>query len=85
MAIDEGERQQGVLPDGIKQGITDFRRTGYGGPCPPRGTPHRYYFKLYALDTMLDLEAGATKKTLLAAMDGHMVGKGQIMGLYLRQ
>ena len=74
----------GNLPGGIRQGMTDFRRTGYGGPCPPRGAPHRYFFKLYALDTMLDLEANATKNELLAAMEGHVIGAGQLIGFYKR-
>lgn len=72
------------LEHGAKQGITDFRRIGYGGPCPPSGT-HRYYFKIYALDIMLDLEAGATKKQLLKAMEGHILAQGQLMGRYKRQ
>jgi Raf kinase inhibitor-like YbhB/YbcL family protein len=67
----------------ILQGMTDFRRIGYGGPCPPRGT-HRYYFKIYALDTMLNLSAGATKRELLRAMEGHILAEGQIMGRYGR-
>jgi len=67
----------------ILQGMTDFRRIGYGGPCPPRGT-HRYYFKIYALDTMLNLPAGATKRELLRAMEGHILTEGQLMGRYGR-
>jgi len=67
----------------ILQGMTDFRRIGYGGPCPPRGT-HRYYFKIYALDTMLNLPAGATKRELLRAMEGHILVEGQLMGRYGR-
>jgi Raf kinase inhibitor-like YbhB/YbcL family protein len=73
-----------TLPNGAKQGITDFRRIGYGGPCPPGGT-HRYFFKLYALDTEIDLEAGADKEQLLKAMEGHILGKGQLIGKYTRQ
>ena len=72
-----------VLPNGAKQGKNDWRKFGYGGPCPPGGT-HRYYFKIYALDTMLDLEAGATKKDLLKAMEGHILAQGQLMGKYSR-
>ena len=64
--------------------MTDFRRVGYGGPCPPGGT-HRYFFKLYALDTVLDLEAGATKKALEEAMEGHVLAEGQLMGRYKRR
>jgi Raf kinase inhibitor-like YbhB/YbcL family protein len=66
------------------QGTNDFRRVGYGGPCPPRGNPHRYFFKLYALDTVLNLKAGATKKDLLGAMEGHILAQGQLMGTYKR-
>ena len=73
-----------TLQNGARQGMTDFRRVGYGGPCPPGGT-HRYFFKLYALDTVLDLEAGATKKALEEAMEGHVLAEGQLMGRYKRR
>ena len=65
------------------QGINDFRRIGYGGPCPPGGT-HRYYFKLYALDTLLNLSPGSTKKQVLKAMENHIIGHVQLMGTYRR-
>jgi Raf kinase inhibitor-like YbhB/YbcL family protein len=68
-----------------KQGITDFRRLGYGGPYPPPGKPHRYYFKLYALDKLLDLKPGATKHDVEAAMKGHILAEGQLMGTYQRR
>ncbi len=71
------------LPDGSRQGKTDFGKIGYGGPCPPSGT-HRYYFKLYALDQQLDLKAGASKAHLLKAMEGHVLAEGQLMGKYKR-
>jgi Raf kinase inhibitor-like YbhB/YbcL family protein len=71
------------LDDGTIQGMTDFRRPGYGGPCPPGGT-HRYFFKLYALDTMLDLEPGATKAAVERAMQGHILGRAELMGTYRR-
>jgi len=74
---------KGLLPDGIKQGLNDFQNLGYGGPCPPSGT-HRYYFKLYALDTLLDLEAGITKEELLTDMEGHILGRAELMGTYKR-
>ncbi|MFQ5788515.1 MAG: YbhB/YbcL family Raf kinase inhibitor-like protein [Thermodesulfobacteriota bacterium] len=71
------------LPNGAKQGTNDFRRIGYGGPCPPSGT-HRYFFKLYALDNVLDLDAGATKSQVVGAMKGHILGEGQLIGRYKR-
>jgi len=73
-----------TLASGAKQGMTDFRRIGYGGPCPPGGT-HRYFFKIYALETKLDLPAGAKKTDLLKAMEGHIIGQGQLIGKYKRQ
>lgn len=73
-----------TLPDGARQGNNDWHRIGYGGPCPPGGT-HRYFFKLYALDITLDLSAGATKAQLLGAMEGHILGQGQLVGKYKRQ
>jgi Raf kinase inhibitor-like YbhB/YbcL family protein len=73
-----------TLPDGAKQGRNDFKRVGYGGPCPPPGGPHRYYFKLYALDTDLGLRSGATKRDLLRAMEGHILAEAQLMGTYQR-
>ncbi|OGU42353.1 MAG: phosphatidylethanolamine-binding protein [Ignavibacteria bacterium GWB2_35_12] len=81
--LKEGIPSEKVLPNGTKQGITDFRRVGYGGPCPPSGT-HRYFFKIYALDTMLELESGAAKGQLLTAMEGHILGTGQLIGKYKR-
>lgn len=71
------------LEGGAKQGMNDFRKIGYGGPCPPGGT-HRYFFKLYALDVEINLEAGATKEELLKAMEGHILAEGQLMGRYER-
>ena len=73
-----------TLTNGARQGMNDFHKIGYGGPCPPGGT-HRYYFNIYALDTQLDLQAGATKKELLRAMQGHILAEGQLMGKYKRQ
>lgn len=68
---------------GGEQGITDFGRIGYGGPCPPDGT-HRYYFKLYALDTTLELGQNATKDQVLRAMEGHVLDQAELMGRYQR-
>jgi len=69
---------------GARQGRNDFRRPGYGGPCPPPGPAHRYLFKLYAVDTRLQLKAGAQKKDVEAAMEGHLLGTAQLMGTYAR-
>lgn len=66
------------------QGKNDFRRAGYGGPCPPPGKPHRYFFKLYALDTLLNIAPGATKAEVEKAMRGHILAQGQLMGTYSR-
>jgi len=66
-----------------EQGSNDFGRLNYGGPCPPSGV-HRYYFKVYALDTTLQLHAGATKEQLLDAMNRHILAEGQLMGRYKR-
>jgi Raf kinase inhibitor-like YbhB/YbcL family protein len=74
-----------TLPGGARQGHNDFKRPGYGGPCPPPGKPHRYFFKLYALDTTLDLKPGATKKDLERAMANHLLAQGQLMGTYQRR
>lgn len=68
---------------GGTQGVNDFRKIGYGGPCPPGGT-HRYYFKLYALNRELGLAPGVTKQKLLAAMKGHILAEAQLMGRYRR-
>jgi len=72
------------LPGGARQGLNDFRRVGYGGPLPPPGKPHRYFFKLYALDAELPLKARATKPELLRAMEGHILAEAQVMGTYQR-
>ena len=71
--------------NGTKQGLNDFKKTGYNGPAPPPGKAHRYYFKLYALDATTSLAPGAAKADLLKAMDGHLLGEGQLMGTYQRQ
>ena len=72
-----------TLKNGARHGQNDFRKFGYGGPCPPGGT-HRYFFKLYALDTVINLESGITKAQLLEAMEGHILAEGQLMGKYKR-
>lgn len=70
---------------GALQGRNDFRRIGYGGPCPPPGKPHRYFFKLYALGAALPLKAGATKQDVERAMRGHVLAESSLMGTYARQ
>lgn len=70
---------------GAKQGLNDFKRLGYGGPCPPQGKPHRYFFKIYALDRPVGLQPGATKQDLLKAVEGHVLAEGQLMGTYQRK
>ncbi len=72
------------LPNGARQGTTDFRRIGYGGPCPPSGT-HRYFFRLYALDTTLTLPATTTREDLERAMQGHVLAPAELMGKYRRR
>ncbi len=86
--IDAGTRElpedvpaKKALDSGARHGVNDFRRFGYGGPCPPGGT-HRYYFKLYALDTELDLEPGLVKAELMKAMEGHILAQAELMGTY---
>jgi Raf kinase inhibitor-like YbhB/YbcL family protein len=80
----EGVSADRELPDGARQGKNDFGKIGYGGPSPPRGKPHRYFFKLYALDAKLDLPAGATRDQVLGAIKGHVLAEGQLTGLYGR-
>lgn len=83
LELPEGVPGKKEVLDGAKQGTNDFRKIGYGGPCPPGGI-HRYYFKLYAVDFEPDLNAGATKKEVLSAIDGHILAEGQLMGRYSR-
>jgi len=80
--LQEGIPKQSALKNGAKQGTNDFGDIGYGGPCPP--ALHRYFFKIYALDVMLDLGAGATKAKLLKALEGHILAQGQLAGKYKR-
>jgi len=69
------------LPEGTGDGLNDWKRTGYGGPCPPIGR-HRYFFKLYALDTKLEVLSYPTKPQVLEAMKGHVLAEAQIIGTY---
>jgi len=71
------------LPAGAVQGLNDWKRNSYGGPCPPSGT-HRYFFRLYALDATLNLAATTSKAALLRAMQGHIIAQGELMGTYRR-
>lgn len=85
-ALAEGFPTDAKLKDGTLQGINDFKKTGYGGPCPPPGHGvHRYFFKLYALDTKLPLESGATKAQLEKAMKGRILEQAVVMGRYERK
>ncbi len=84
MELSENMPTDPTLPSGARQGVSDFGRTGYGGPCPPGGT-HRYFFKLYALDALVDLPSGARKADLVRVMKGHILAQGQLMGKYRRQ
>lgn len=79
--LTENIRPDAQLADSSLQGNNSWGKLGYGGPCPPSGT-HRYFFKLYALDTVLDLKSGASKSALLAAMEGHTLGYAELMGTY---
>lgn len=78
------EIKENSVPKGAIQGINDFRKNNYGGPCPPSGT-HRYFFKLYALDTTLNISPNSTKADLEKAMKGHILAQAQIIGLYKKR
>lgn len=82
--LPEGMPKVSELADGTKQGINDFNEIGYDGPMPPRGFEHRYFFKLYALDSVLDLPSGSTKVKLVNALKGHILDKAELVGFYKR-
>ena len=82
--LTEGVPAKDRLPDGALQGLNDFKRVGYGGPCPPPGKPHRYYFTLYALDVTLNLKPRATKAQVLDACKRHVLAESQLMGRFGR-
>jgi Raf kinase inhibitor-like YbhB/YbcL family protein len=84
VSLEENIPKTDTVPGGGKQGRNDFKRVGYNGPCPPGGT-HRYFFKIYALDTMLNLPSGKTKQEVEKAMKGHIVGKGELVGTYKKK
>jgi Raf kinase inhibitor-like YbhB/YbcL family protein len=83
--LPEGVPTNDTVLGGARQGRNDFRRIGYGGPCPPPNGAHRYFFTIYALSEAVDLESGATKAELLAAMEGKVLAQGQLMGTYRRR
>ena len=82
--LPEGVPKQNKLQSGALQGNNDFPKIGYGGPCPPRGPAHRYFFKLYALDAKTGLKPGATKAELEKAMKGHILAQTELVGRYRR-
>ena len=82
--LTEGVPPKVRLSNGALQGLNDFKRVGYGGPCPPPGKPHRYYFTLYELDVTLNLKPRATKAQVLDACKGHILAEAQLMGRFGR-
>jgi Raf kinase inhibitor-like YbhB/YbcL family protein len=82
--VPDEERLEDGAVHGLCWGVDSFNRVGYHGPCPPPGTPHRYFFRLYALDTRLGLPPRATKFEVLKAMKGHVLGQAELMGTYGR-
>lgn len=83
-SLAEGTSKQPELANGARQGRNDFGKIGYNGPCPPPGKPHRYFFKLYALDDKLNLKAGASKQEVERAIAAHTLAKAEWMGRYKR-
>lgn len=81
IGLPEGVSPSGQLPDGTRQGLNDFGKIGYGGPCPPSGT-HRYCFRLIALDTVLDAGPGAERYDLMKAVDSHVLEEARLTGTY---
>ena len=84
MGLPEGVPRAREIEGGGRQRTNDFRKVGYGGPCPPPGKPHRYYFRIYALDRTLALPPGATKQEVLGAAKGHVLAEAALIGLYGR-
>lgn len=82
--LPEGVSKTARLPDGSEQGQNDFHKLGYNGPCPPAGKPHRYFFKVFALDAKLSLNSEAGKPEIEAAIKGHTLGRAELMGTYKR-
>jgi Raf kinase inhibitor-like YbhB/YbcL family protein len=81
---DTSEIAENSIPAGCVEGTTSFGSTGYGGPCPPSGT-HRYFFKIFALDNVLDLKPGTHTANLTTAMQGHIIDKDEFIGLYKKK
>ena len=82
--VDTQKIDEKNLPKGTKEGMTDFGKIGWGGPCPPSGT-HRYFFKLYAIDKILDLPQGVKKSEIEREIKGHIIEKTELVGLYKRK
>jgi Raf kinase inhibitor-like YbhB/YbcL family protein len=83
-SLPEGASQHSGLPQGTAEGTNGFGNVGYGGPCPPGGKLHHYIFKIYALDLRLELPTGADRKQIDAAMSGHILAEGEVVGVYRR-
>lgn len=82
--LPENASKSRAITEAARQGTNDFKKPGYNGPCPPPGKPHRYFFKLFALDGNLDLKSGATRKEVDAALKGHVLARTEVMGRYGR-
>ena len=80
----ENVEKVGKLSNGIIQGMNNFGKIGYNGPCPPHGSRHRYYFRIYALDCYVDLPPGATREEVLKIIKGHVIGEAELLGYYER-
>jgi Raf kinase inhibitor-like YbhB/YbcL family protein len=85
VSLPENTAKTATLPNGPAQGRNSFGNIGYGGPCPPGGKAHRYFFKVYALDVVLALKESPDNEKLLGAMKGHILAQGQLMGTYQRR
>lgn len=83
-SLSSAQPQNESLENSALQGLNDFKHLGYNGPCPPQGQNHRYFFRLYALNTRLDIAAGASRDELEQAMQGHILAQGELMGQFLR-
>ena len=84
VGLPEAQPRTQFICGGSPQGINDFGHLGYGGPCPPRGKPHRYFFRLYALDAELAISPGQTKAVVEAALKSHVLAASELIGLYAR-